>query len=287
MTGFGRASGTLPDGTEATVLVRGVNHRFLDLGLKVRDDFAAAEPPIRRAVSAVVARGHVDVSVRTSRPAGRGAAFDEGAAARYASLWGEAARRYGLPGELSARDLLSLPGVVRLEESEDVDEAAIEALLAIVKKALTQFDETRRREGEALAVALATILGRLEAGLTRIDSEREGLSERLGALLSERVAKLAATVPLDETRLAQEIALLADRADVSEEVDRFRAHLAEIRRLLTSEGPIGKRLDHLAQELHREANTLGQKVRELGATKAVLELKADVESFKEQVQNIE
>jgi uncharacterized protein (TIGR00255 family) len=287
MTGFGRASATFADGTEASVLVRGVNHRFLDLSLKVRDEWASVEGQIRRAVSEVVSRGHVDVLVRTVRPVGRTATFDEDAAARYVALWREAAIRAELPGDLGARDLLGLPGVVRTEEAGDVDEASAKALLDTVRNALHEFDAARLREAEGLGIVLGAIVGRLEEGIARLDAERAGLSERLLKLLTERVAKLLAQNPMDDARMAQEVALLADRADISEEIDRFRTHLIEIKRLLASQGPIGKKLDFLSQELHREVNTAGQKVREVGATQAVLELKSQVEAFKEQVQNLE
>jgi len=287
MTGFGRAATTLPDGTEATVIVRGVNHRFLDVAVKLRDELAPAEALLRKAVGAVAQRGHVDVLVRTLRPAGRTASFDEASATRYAAAWREAAGRAGLPADLTARDLLGLPGVVRGEEAPEPDEAVLEALAAVAAEALAAFDAARQREGEALAGALDTILLRLEQGVGRLDDARQGLTERIQATLSERIRKLAASVPLDEARLAQEVALLADRADISEEVDRLKAHLAEARRLLGASGPVGKRLDHLTQELHREVNTAGAKVREGGATRLVLDLKSDLEAFKEQVQNVE
>ena len=287
MTGFGRASGTLPDGTEASVVVRSVNHRFLDVALKLRDEWSAIEPALRRLVTASVTRGHVDVIVRTARPAARTAAFDGDAAARYAATWRETAGARALPSELTARDLLALPGVVRTEESAEPDDASREALLGLVGAALEDLDRTRLREGEALGTALGTILSRLEAGASKLDGERAGLVERTHAQLTERVKKIAEGVALDEGRLAMEVALLAEKADISEEIDRLRAHLTEIRRLLGTAGPSGKRLDFLAQELHRETNTAGQKSRELPALRAVLDLKADVEALKEQVQNVE
>jgi uncharacterized protein (TIGR00255 family) len=150
-----------------------------------------------------------------------------------------------------------------------------------------EFDTTRAREGEALADALAAVLDRLNGDVERLDAERTGLVARLQATIGERVKKLAEEHRLDEARLAQEVALLADRADISEEIDRLRTHVAEFRRLLKSDGAVGKRLDFLAQELHREVNTSGQKVRELGATRAVLDLKSHVEALKEQLQNVE
>lgn len=287
MTGFGKASGLLPDGAEASVVVRGVNHRFLDVALKLRDEYAAAEPAIRKAVAAVTSRGHVDVVVRTTKSAGRTASLDIEAAARYAEEWKRDSSKKGLPQDLSARDLLSLPGVLRTEESGEADPAAGDTLALLVEKALGEFDETRAREGAALSLTFEEILKRLESGVARLDAERAGVSERIAASLKERIVKLAENVPLDEVRLAQEVALIADRADISEEIDRFRAHLVEAKRLCAGSGAVGKRLDHLAQELHREVNTSGQKVREIGATKIVLDLKSEVEAFKEQVQNVE
>ncbi len=287
MTGFGRGGSRLSDGTEITVQARSVNHRFLDVAVKLRDELAALEPELRRLVADRATRGRVDLTVRVARPGGRTASFDEEAAARYAALWREAASRRGLPAELGARDLLSLPGVLRSEEDVDQADALREGVLKAAGAALHELDAARSREGEALSRALSALVDRLEAGIGRLDESREGLAARVVETLRERVAKLAGTVPLDEGRLAQEVALLADRADVTEEIDRLKAHLSEVRRLLASAGPVGKRLDFLAQELHREVNTSGQKARELSLTRAVLDLKSDVEAFKEQVQNVE
>jgi uncharacterized protein (TIGR00255 family) len=288
MTGFGRAAATLSDGTEANVVVRGVNHRFLDVALKLRDEYAALEPAIRKAVATVAARGHIDVLVRTTRPAGRTASFDIEAAARYATLWKEDSLKRGLPTDLSARDLLSLPGVIRADDAPaDADSSFEASLLGLVEKALRDFDAARAREGAALSLTFEEILQRIDKGVTLLDAARAGISDRILNNLRERIEKLAAGIPLDEARLAQEVAQLADRADITEEIDRLKTHLAETRRLLAAGGPVGRRLDHLAQELHREVNTSGSKVREAGATKLVLDLKSELEAFKEQVQNVE
>ncbi len=291
MTGFGRAAGMLPDGTEANVVVRGVNHRFLDVAVKLRDEYTAAEPAIRKAVAKVAQRGHIDILIRTTRPAGAGAGpaarLDMAAAEQYAKAWREGSSNRGLPGELSPRDLLSLPGVVRQEEAAPGEGTFEEIFVSLVEKALADFDETRAREGAALSLTFEEILQRIDKGISLLDAARAGISDRIFTSLRDRIAKLAAGVPLDEGRLAQEVAQLADRADITEEIDRLKTHLAEVRRLLASPGPVGRRLDHLAQELHREVNTSGAKVREAGATKLVLDLKSDVETFKEQVQNVE
>ncbi len=290
MTGFGKAGGALPDGTDVSVVVKGVNHRFLDVALKLRDEYASAEPAIRKAVAKVAQRGHIDVLIRTTRPAGAAGAarIDMDAADKYASEWRENALKRGLPADLSARDLLALPGVVRTDDAGAVPDSTFEeSLVGVVESALRDFDAARAREGAALSLTFKEILGRIDTGVASLDAARAGISERIAASLRERIEKLAAGIPLDEGRLAQEVAQLADRADITEEIDRLKTHLAEVRRLLASGGPVGRRLDHLAQELHREVNTSGSKVREAGATKLVLDLKSELEAFKEQVQNVE
>jgi uncharacterized protein (TIGR00255 family) len=290
MTGFGRAAATLADGTEATVIVKGVNHRFLDLAVKLRDEYASAEPAIRKAVGKVVSRGHVDVLVRTTRAPGASgtARIDMEAAEKYAKDWREDSSKRGLPADLTARDLLALPGVVRTDDAGGVPDSTFEdSLVLLIEKALLEFDETRAREGASLLLTFKEILQRIESGVAHLDAARAGISERIQAALHERITKLAAGVALDESRLVQEVALLADRADITEEIDRLKTHLAEVQRLVSSPGPVGRRLDHLIQELHREVNTSGSKVREAGATRLVLDLKSDLEAFKEQVQNVE
>ncbi len=290
MTGFGKAAGVLPDGTEVSVVVKGVNHRFLDVGIKLRDEYASAEPAIRRAVGKIAQRGHVDVLMRTTRAAGAPGTsrIDMDAAERYAREWREDSLKRGLPADLSASDLLALPGVVRTDDAgAGPDSTFEEILVSLVEAALQDFDAARAREGAALSLTFNEIFQRIDQGVARLDAERVGISDRIQRSLRERIEKLAAGIPLDEGRLAQEVAQLADRADITEEIDRLKAHLAEARRLLASGGPVGRRLDHLAQELHREVNTSGAKVREAGATKLVLDLKSELEAFKEQVQNVE
>ncbi|MGZ5381875.1 MAG: YicC/YloC family endoribonuclease, partial [Thermoanaerobaculia bacterium] len=182
MTGFGRAAGMLPDGTEANVVARGVNHRFLDVAVKLRDEYAALEPAIRKAVAAVSSRGHIDLMIRTTRPAGAAGAarFDMELAERYARIWKEDSSKRGLPTDLSARDLLSLPGVIRSDEaSTDADPSFEASLLGLVEEALRDFDQTRAREGAALSVAFEEILKRIETGVARLDAERAGVSERI------------------------------------------------------------------------------------------------------------
>lgn len=287
MTGIGRATGVLPDGSQVTVVVRGVNHRFLDLGLKLREEFLDLEPAVRSAVASTVSRGHVDVTVRTNRNVRPEAVFDPDLAFRMAEKWREAAVKAGLPTALTASDLLTLPGVVRTSEETLPSPEAAECVLACVREALASFDASRKSEGAALALILEKGASDLESLMVQIDAERAGISARLLEGLKERMRKLLEGQSVDESRLLAEAALLADRADITEEVHRLFTHLGAFRQRLRSEGPAGKQLDFLVQEFHRETNTASQKCRELPVLRLLLEAKAVVEALKEQVQNVE
>ena len=193
-----------------------------------------------------------------------------------------------MPGELSARDLLCLPGVVRQEETAPGEGTFEEIFVSLVDEALAGL----RRRACARRRGSLPDLQRDSSEDRRRESRastRHGPGSPSGSRRLCRSASRSSppAFPLDEARLAQEVALLADRADITEEIDRLKAHLVEARRLLAAGGAVGRRLDHLAQELHREVNTSGAKVREVGATQLVLDLKSDLEAFKEQVQNVE
>ncbi len=288
MTGFGRASETLTDGTEITATIRGVNHRFLDLAFKLRDDVAPLEPHMRRTIAEKVVRGHLDISVRVESVAARMAVFDGEIAAQYQARWKEAARQKGLPEDLAASDLLGLPGVIRLAGAENGHvEIPEQAVTSVIRKALADFDASREKEGKVLGQRLLDAVERIEGLVSSLDSERQNLTARYLDNLRGRLQNLLKDTSLDAQRLEQEAALLADRGDISEEIDRLHAHLSEFKSRLASTDPEGKRLDFLAQELHRETNTAGQKFRELQALKLILDIKALVEIIKEQVQNVE
>jgi uncharacterized protein (TIGR00255 family) len=195
--------------------------------------------------------------------------------------------RAGLSLALQAGDLLTLPGVIRTSDEPAVTPETSEGILAAVKEAVADFEASRLREGKALLEVLEKGATDLESLVSQIDSQRVGISERLLEGLKERIKKLIEGQTFDETRLLQEAAMMADRADITEEVHRLQVHLKELRQRLRLEGPVGKQLDFLVQEFHRETNTASQKCRELPVLRTLLDAKAVIETLKEQVQNVE
>jgi uncharacterized protein (TIGR00255 family) len=291
MTGFGRGVAEHAR-TRATVDVRAVNHRFLDL--KLRGALAPAlEDAIGTRVRAAVERGAVTVSVHVARSASTTSTrIDQAAASAAHQQLAEVARELGVPGPDLAL-VLAQPGVVVIADDEPRDEADAPAVLAALDAALVQLQEMRDGEGGALARELVVRLdelGVLRAALERLAADipervQKRLSQRLERLLADSTS--AGRDPVDPIRLAQEVALLAERADVTEELVRLASHLDQARALVTGPGAIGRRLDFLVQEIGRELNTIGSKSGVTEISTAIVEAKAVLEKVREQVQNVE
>lgn len=291
MTGFGRGVAEHA-GLRATVDVRAVNHRFLDLKLRG----AQISPPVEEAVSArvrgAIERGSVSVSVHIAREGGAAqrVSIDHAAAAAVHAELATLAQKLGT----AAPDLalvLAQPGVVITEERES-DEAQVAAQVATaLEAALAQLDAMRRAEGTALATELRTRFAELAALRTQIAALAATLPQQLTRRLQERVKKLLEDADVDSSvgpgRMAQEIALLADRSDVTEELVRLASHLDQAAALITGTSSVGRRLDFLVQEIGRELNTIGSKSSLTEISAAVVDAKAVLEKVREQVQNVE
>jgi uncharacterized protein (TIGR00255 family) len=291
MTGFGR--GVAEQGrTRATVDVRAVNHRFLDL--KLRGALAPAlEDAIGTRVRAVIERGAVTVSVHLVRQASATATRIDEAAARAAhQQLTELSRSLGVPGPDLAL-VLAQPGVVVTGEDEPRDEGDAPAVLAALDAALVQLGQMRDGEGQALARELIVRLDELGALRAMLEKMAADIPERVQKRLTQRLERLLADdaeparESLDPVRLAQEVALLAERADVTEELVRLASHLDQARALVTGAGASGRRLDFLVQEIGRELNTIGSKSAATEISSAIVEAKAVLEKVREQVQNVE
>jgi uncharacterized protein (TIGR00255 family) len=291
MTGFGRARGQVGRDWAGEVVVRSVNGRFLDLTVKTKESEFALEPHVRRVFGRELHRGKVDVAVRLRRTTAGAADVRvdepllEALLARLTTLAG----KYPIDPRLTARDVLTAPQVVTVESSEDAfgpDEvAAVEALAREAARALVAM---REAEGAAIAADLAPRIELLRSKAAILEGRRADIARQLAATIQERVRTLFADVSLDPGRLEQEAALAADRADVAEELQRLRGHLDQFGGLLTRPPDgVGKRLDFLTQEILRELNTVGSKSRDLATTREILEMKAETEKIREQVQNVE
>jgi uncharacterized protein (TIGR00255 family) len=291
MTGFGRARGPVGEDWDAEVFARGVNSRFLDLAIQTRDSEAELEAPLRRVFARHLHRGKVEVGLRLRRrrPAAPEVAVDERLLDALLSRLGELSQRYPVDPRLTARDLLAVPQMVTVEsagaaftpqEIGDLEGVAEQAARALVRM--------RQTEGASIAAALAPRLALLRSRTAALSARREEIARALAASIGERVRTLFPDVPLDPGRLEQEAALAADRADVSEELERLSGHLDQFEKLLAdAPAAVGKTLDFLSQEILRELNTLGSKSRDLRSTREVLDMKAEIEKIREQVQNVE
>jgi uncharacterized protein (TIGR00255 family) len=290
MTGFGRGVAE-HEGLRATVDVRSVNHRFLDLKLRGAQVAPAVEEAIATRVRAAIERGAVSVSMHVARDGGTASmTIDHTAAQRAHAELSALAQKLNIVGPDLAL-VLAQPGVLVARESED-DEAHIAAQVAIaLDAALAQLDTMRRTEGTALAAELRARFGELAQLRTKIAELAAGLPQQLTKRLQERVKRLVDDADIDPAlgpaRMAQEIALLADRSDVTEELVRLASHLDQATALISGAGAVGRRLDFLVQEIGRELNTIGSKSSLTEISAAVVDAKATLEKVREQVQNVE
>lgn len=284
MTGFASASAELPQGS-VQVELRSVNSRFLDVQFRIPDELRALEPALRELIAARVSRGKVDCRAQldAKSPAARAGALDADALAALRALADAARDAFPDARPLGVADVLRWPGVVS-DAALDVDAARAAALQA-AQRALDELCASRAREGARLK---AILLARVAEMRRRAAEARPLVPEAVaaqGARLAERLREALGAA--DEERLRQEVALLAMKADVDEEFTRLVAHLDEVERVLEAGGAAGKRLDFLAQELNREANTLASKAASGRLADCALELKLLVEQVREQVQNLE
>jgi uncharacterized protein (TIGR00255 family) len=287
MTGFGTAEGQVGKARVA-VEVRSVNHRFFSASLKLPSSLSRWEGEVREALRRGVTRGHVTLTARADRTESAvGGTIDEARLAGYVSRLRELQLRYGLGGEVDLATVLRLPDVVTT--AGDEDQGTAEELLAVVDRAVAALAAMREQEGTRLAAFLEERLRVIEDALDRLTARAPTRMVEQRDRLREAVRELTDGLVLDEARLAQEIAILADRVDVQEELERFRSHLTVFRAALKEGAPegVGKRLGFVLQEMLREANTTGSKANDAELTRDVLIIKEELERAREQVENLE
>jgi uncharacterized protein (TIGR00255 family) len=287
MTGFGAAEGRVGNARVA-IEVRSVNHRFFTASLKLPPSLSRWEPEVREALRRGVSRGHVTLTARADRlDSMSGATIDEARLAGYVARLRELQQRYGLGGDVDLATVLRLPDVLTTE-SED-EEGSADELVAIVDRAVGTLAEMREQEGARLAGFLEERIDIIEEAVGRLATRAPVRVIEQRDRLREAVRELAGGIAVDEGRLAQEVAILADRLDVQEELARFRSHLEAFRTALRGGGPdaVGKRLGFVLQEMLREANTAGSKANDAELTRDVLIIKEELERAREQVENLE
>jgi uncharacterized protein (TIGR00255 family) len=288
MTGFGAADG-VAGGTRVSVEVRTVNHRFFSPNLKIPAAYGRWEAEIRELLRQRIARGHVTLTVRIDRdPAAAATTIDETRFAQYLTAIRALEKVHSLVGGVDAATILRLPDVVATQ-SEVVDADAGKVLGTIVTRAVDALVNMRQSEGGQLAGFLLDRVSIIESALTRVEKRAPIRLKEHHERVRRTVSELIGGPGADPQRIAQEIAIIADRLDVAEELDRFRAHLSAFRetvRATTSE-PVGKRLGFILQEMVREANTIGSKASDAPIQEDVIAIKEELERAREQVENIE
>jgi uncharacterized protein (TIGR00255 family) len=284
MTGFAAVAVELP-GLSLAIELRSVNHRYLDIAVKLPDELRSLEPVLREQLAGELRRGKVECRVAINRIAADAAsiAIDERRVRAIAAAAAQARQLVPDAGPLSTAEILRWPGV--LIEPSVAPDALAEALQRLVAQGLVELAAARAREGAKLQALLLARCADIETQVARVAPRIPALHaafvEKLGTRLKE------AGLDPNEDRLKQELALFATKIDIAEEIARLATHVTEVRRVLAQGGSAGKRLDFLAQELHREANTLGSKSVDAELSQASLELKVLIEQMREQVQNIE
>ncbi|MEO8572618.1 MAG: YicC/YloC family endoribonuclease [Pyrinomonadaceae bacterium] len=289
MTGFGRGAVT-ENNFSVTVDLKTVNNRFLDISLRLSNEMQSVEAEIKRLISSRLSRGRVDVNLQYERAEEINYELNRPMITGYLAAMKKMQDEFGLTGEPDINVIAKLPNVM-VSKKEDMSETFAFGVATAVSTALEDLEKMRKSEGEMLKAELASRLDAIEEHLMPIESEAESIGdeyrERLTRRIGDLLAKSETQIELDQGRLAQEIAYIADRADISEEITRLKTHIEHFRTIMDEEKEVGKRLDFLTQELNREANTITSKTNNMVVKEHALAVKSEIEKIREQVQNIE
>ena len=288
MTGYGRARSTL-HGRDITVEVRSVNNRYLDCSIKMPRVYIFAEDAMKALVQKTVSRGKVDVfvTIDTVEAEGSVVRVDTALAGEYLQAIRALKDQFGLPEDVTALSLARMPDVLTVTKAEEDLEAVSGDICSVLEEALAAYQVMRATEGEKLAADIAGRLDTIEALTGKVEERSPQTVAEYRQKLLDRMQEVLSSASIDESRILTEAAIFADKVAVDEETVRLRSHLSQLREMLRSDVPVGRKLDFLIQEVNRESNTIGSKCSDLEIARWVVELKAEVEKIREQVQNIE
>jgi uncharacterized protein (TIGR00255 family) len=289
MTGFGRGAVTKENFT-VTVEIKTVNNRFLDLNLRLANELQNLEANLKRAIQTRLSRGRVDVFVNYERTEEIVYELNRPLITGYISALKQMQTEFSLVGEPDFNYIARLPNALQ-PKTEDLSEEFSDGVETAVSLALDELEKMRETEGESLKKDLESLLSEIENYLPKIEAESENVADEYRQKLTKRIenllAKSDAQIELDQSRLAQEVAYLADKSDIAEEITRLKSHIEQFRGIMDEEKEVGKRLDFLTQELNREANTIASKTNNLTVKESALQIKSAIEKIREQVQNVE
>ena len=292
MTGFARVQVSVHDRLSYTLSVKSVNHRFLDVQLRMPSGLDALEMELRKALKDNLVRGHVDLTLSLDHTSQQKAGYNRELVAGYLAAFSAAREDYGLGGQPDLNAVLRLPGALHSDDRGDEDLTTLaESVRQQMAPLLNELKAMRAREGEALEAILHATLDRLAVSVEGVAVLRPEIEQRYQERLTERLTA-ATGADFNRQRLLEEVAVIVERSDIAEELERMNTHIGHFRELLAGGGEVGKKLDFLLQEMNREANTLLSKTGGVGGkgtriTELGLAMKAEIEKAREQIQNVE
>jgi uncharacterized protein (TIGR00255 family) len=289
MTGFGRGAVTEAD-FNVSVELKTVNNRFLDLNLRIPQELQTLEATIKKLISSRLSRGRIEVFFNYERNSEIQYELNRPLISGYLAALKEMGEEFSLAGEPDLNFVARLPNVLQTKK-EDLSPEFISGVERAFQTALDELEQMRATEGQSLKNELEFRLSEIENRLPRIESEAANLADEYYQKLTKRVTEMLAKtgnqIELDQSRLAQEVAYLSDRGDISEEITRLKSHIEQFRDIMKGEKDVGKRLDFLTQELNREANTILSKSNNIAVRENGLSIKSEIEKIREQIQNVE
>ena len=288
MTGYGRAEDTL-NGCTITVELRSVNNRYLDCNVRMPRLYLFAEETIKSRVQNTISRGKVDVFVTLDSTGGEQVqvSVNQPLADGYYAALTQLAERYGLSKDISVSLLSRFPDVLLAEKAEEDVEQRAQDICSVLDRALADFDQMRTREGARLEADVLSRAARIEELVGKVEERSPQTVAEYRAKLVARMNEVLSNTQLDPARILTEAAIFADKVAVDEETVRLRSHISQLREMLGQGGATGRKLDFLIQEFNREANTIGSKCSDIEIARHVVDIKAEIEKIREQVQNIE
>ena len=288
MTGYGRQKGE-NERREVQVEIKSVNHRYLDLNVKVPRIYSFLEEPIKTAVSAAVARGKVDIYLSITAKEGGDAKVSPNLAlaGEYLRALEQVRDTYSLKDDISGMELAHMPDLLTVAREEPDAEEVKAQVLEVLGRALEEYNAMRRTEGERLCEDIARRGQEIGKMVDQVEQSSPQSVEEYRQKIAQRMTEILGDSDIAEQRILAEAALFADKVSVTEEVVRLRSHLSQLQKMVQGDAPVGRKLDFLVQELNREANTIGSKANDYELAQIVIEIKAEIEKIREQIQNLE
>ncbi len=287
MTGFGKYNDIMND-REYQIEVKSVNHRYLDISVKLPRQLSYLEDVIKKEVSTSIKRGKIDIFItfNNNSQEGRELKIDKDLAKTYIKEIKDISREEDIEPTIDFVELLKLPDVLNLKYNQE-DEQIKQEVIGVLKVAINQLVKMRNEEGNKIYDDLMKRIDTVESKIIKISEKSTGLIQEYVVKLEGRVKEILQTEEIDKSRIAQEVVIYADKSSIEEEITRLKSHISQFRNLLQSNEAVGKKLDFIIQEMNRETNTIGSKSNCLDITNNVIDIKTELEDIREQIQNIE